>query len=489
MPALTSQLFSVAQIREIERIAIEEFAIPEFELMARAGQAVFDHIVKRCEDSKKIAIFCGSGNNAGDGFVVARLAIMADYDVKVFCLSDPGFLKGAAMQAYSSYAEAGGTFEFFEENQKCQADIVIDAMLGIGLSRIVSDLFAQAIAMVNNTDAYKIAIDIPSGLCGNTGNVKGCAVKADATITFVGLKQGLFTGYAAEYCGEIHYSALDIPADVFQKVNSGVFRLARKQFPKRNRCVHKGSNGHVLIIGGNLGYSGAARLAGEAAARVGCGLVTLATRKEHAGFLNISRPELMCHGVETTKQLADLMAKVSVVVIGPGLGQDDWAELMFREAIKTDKPMVVDADGLNWLSRSPQTKPNWILTPHPGEAAKLLMLAVSINDIQADRYKSVRALQKQYGGVAVLKGVGSLIATDEGVAVSCTGNPGMASGGMGDVLAGVIAGLLAQGFSTIEATQQGVYLHGLAGDAAAEVDGERGLLASDLIPHLRRFVN
>ncbi len=489
MQALPSQLYNAGQIRELERIAIEECGITAFELMTRAGQAVFSRVLKRWPNNKQIAVFCGSGNNAGDGFIVARLALLAGHEVKVYCLTDPAFLKGAALQAYLSFAEIGGQFEFFHENQSCSADIVIDAILGTGLTREVIELFAKAIQLVNLTEAYKIAVDIPSGLHADTGNVMGCAVKVDETITFIALKQGLFTGYAAEYCGEISFASLNVPENIYTRVHSDVLRLARRSLPKRRRCVHKGSNGHVIVIGGNLGYSGAARLAGEAAARVGAGLVSLATRKEHAAYLNHGRPELMCHGIESALQLTDLIASASVIVIGPGLGKDEWAESLFHEAVKSRKPMVVDADGLNWLARFPQNKSNWVLTPHPGEAARLLMLAVSTQCIQSDRYKSVRSLQKQYGGIIVLKGAGSLIATDGKMAVSNTGNPGMASGGMGDVLSGVIGGLLAQGLSLEEASQQGVYIHGAAADIAANQDGERGLLASDLMPYLRKLVN
>jgi len=199
--------------------------------------------------------------------------------------------------------------------------------------------------------------------------------------------------------------------------------------------------------------------------------------------MNLNRPELMCHGVESVGQLAVLLEKASVVVIGPGLGQSDWAKELFMAAIKAQKPMVVDADALNLLARSPLTNPGWILTPHPGEAARLLSRSTA--EIQQDRFASVTAIQAKYGGIAILKGAGTLIASDDEIAVSTTGNPGMASGGMGDVLAGVIAAFLAQGLSLKNAAQQGVYCHGQAADLAAEKEGERGLLASDLMPFLR----
>jgi ADP-dependent NAD(P)H-hydrate dehydratase / NAD(P)H-hydrate epimerase len=274
-----------------------------------------------------------------------------------------------------------------------------------------------------------------------------------------------------------------VPDDIFQQVLPSAVRVAKIPLPRRDRCSHKGDYGHVLIVGGDRGYSGAARLAGEAALRVGAGLVSVATRAEHAGLMNLSRPELMCHGVNTADQLAVLLEKASVVVVGLGLGQSNWAKELFSTALNSQKKMVIDADGLNLLARSPVVNPDWILTPHPGEAARLLNCSTA--EIQRDRFSSVLSLQAKYGGIVILKGSGTLIASGDEIAVSTTGNPGMASGGMGDVLAGVIAGLLAQGLSLKNAAQQGVYNHGLAADLAAENDGERGLLASDLMPYLR----
>jgi hydroxyethylthiazole kinase-like uncharacterized protein yjeF len=274
---------------------------------------------------------------------------------------------------------------------------------------------------------------------------------------------------------------------VFAGLEATATRVVNVPLPRRHRYAHKGNCGHVLIVGGELGYSGAAIMAGEAALRVGSGLVSIATRAGHAGLLNLNRPELMCHGVETPEQLSALLDKVDAVVVGPGLRQTDWAKALFHTAISAGKPTVVDADGLNLLAAAPTAKPHWILTPHPGEGARLLNCATAA--IQHDRFAAVLSLQANYGGVAVLKGAGTLIASEHQLAVSNTGNPGMASGGMGDVLSGVIAGLLAQGLSLRDAAQQGVYLHGLAADLAAEKDGERGLLASDLMPYLRQLVN
>ncbi len=484
MQQLPATLYRAAQVRELDRIAIQERNISGFELMSRAGYEVFQCIRDKWPDVRSVAVFCGAGNNAGDGYIVARLALEAGLKITVYCLADPENLKGDALTAYQKYSEAKGTVVPFQARQQIDVEAIIDALLGTGLDRPVTGLYAQAIQVINLASARVIAVDCPSGLNADTGNVMGCAVKADCTVTFIGLKQGLFTGYAADYCGEIFYASLAVPDDIFQQVLPSAVRVANIPLPPRNRCSHKGDYGHVLIVGGDRGYSGAARLAGEAALRVGAGLVSVATRSEHASLMNLSRPELMCHGMETAGQLAVLLGKASVVVIGPGLGQSDWAKELFIAAIYSRKSLIVDADGLNLLAKSLVVNADWILTPHPGEAARLLNCSTA--EIQQDRFASATALQAKYGGTVILKGSGTLIASEDELAVSTAGNPGMASGGMGDVLAGVIAGLLAQGLSLKNAARQGVYSHGQAADLAAEKDGERGLLASDLMPYLRQ---
>jgi NAD(P)H-hydrate epimerase len=487
MQNLPINLYRAAQVRELDRIAIQEYGIPGFDLMSRAGQEVFLCLIKHWPDAKAVAVFCGSGNNAGDGYIIARLALDAGLNVCVYAVSEPQKLTGDALSAYQKYAEAHGAVSPFQARQLIKADVLVDALLGTGLDRQVTGLYAEAIQSMNAQTSPVIAVDIPSGLNADTGNVMTSTVKAACTVTFIGLKQGLFTGQAVEYCGEISYAQLGVPDAVFERVEASATRVVKIHLPPRDRYVHKGNCGHVLIVGGELGYSGAARLAGEAALRVGAGLVSIATRIEHAGLMNQNRPELMCHGVETAEQLAVLLAKANVIVVGPGLGQSDWAKMLFNAAKKSGKLLVVDADALNLLACAPAKKTNWVLTPHPGEAGRLLNC--STTDIQLDRFEAALSIQACYGGVAILKGAGTLIATEQQLAISGTGNPGMASGGMGDVLTGVIAGLLAQGFTLQDAAQQGVYNHGLAADLAAEKAGERGLLASDLMPYLRRLVN
>lgn len=492
MPKLPMALFNVAQIKTIENTAIQAQAVPSIELMIRAGNAVFQQFLVRWPHAIQVTIFCGVGNNAGDGYIAATLAHQTGLEVTVISVGAPEHLKGDALTAYQTYRDAEGRVDVFAPEQAIVADVIIDALFGTGLNKPVTGVMAHAVDAINMSDLPVIAIDIPSGLNANTGVVMGCAVAADCTVTFIGLKQGQFTGQAADYCGEIIYDALGVSDAVLQSVTPTTYRVTRNRLPARYRCSHKGNYGHVLVIGGDHGYCGAARLAGEAALRVGAGLVSIATRHEHAGLLNIGRPELMCHGVENADELTRLMNKADVIVVGPGLGRSAWAKELFiavmnaSHAINARLPLVIDADALHFLAQARLKYPEWILTPHPGEAAQLLHLSTA--DIALDRFDAASAIQARYDGIAVLKGSGTLIASERDVAVSNTGNPGMASGGMGDVLGGVIAGLVAQGLSLKDAAQQGVYLHGLAGDKAAESTGERGLLASDMMLYLSQLV-
>ncbi len=255
----------------------------------------------------------------------------------------------------------------------------------------------------------------------------------------------------------------------------------------RVRHAHKGMYGHVLVVGGDYGYSGAVRMAAEAALRVGAGLVSVATKPDIALTLNLARPEIMCHGISSEKALDLLLKKATVVVVGPGIGMSRWAKKLLSRVLKSKKPLIVDADALNILASKPVSYENWILTPHPGEAARLLK--TTVENVQQDRVLAMHSLQKKMGGVCVLKGEGSLILAPDNMLAQCdAGNPGMATAGMGDILSGVMGGFVAQGFTLVDAAKCGVLIHAMAGDLAAK-EGERGMLASDLLPYLRRLVN
>ena len=486
MSNLPSCVYSVAQVRELEQKTIHHHNVPSLELMTRAGLAVFGHLRGLWPNAQKIVVFCGAGNNAGDGYIVASLARQAELTVTVFSVVNPQTLKGDALEAYQHYLKMGGVITEINTIEPIEADVIVDALLGTGLNKSVSGQFEQAIWQINTSRIPVIAVDVPSGLNADTGRVMGHAVHASCTVTFIGLKKGLLTGQATDYCGQIFYDSLEVPESVFAEVPCNLYRVKRSNLPQRMKYSYKTNYGHVLVIGGDLGYSGAARLAGEAALRVGAGLVSIATRKEHVSFMNVGRPELMCHGIDSASQLIGLLDKASVIVLGPGLGCSPWAKELGVMAIDAGKPLVIDADGLLLLAHSHMVSARWILTPHSGEAARLLHCHV--NDIERDRFAAAKTIQDNYGGITVLKGPGSLIVSDHDIGIVNTGNPGMASGGMGDVLAGVIAGLLAQGFSPKNAAQQGVYLHGLAGDRAALQLSQRGMLASDLMLHLAELM-
>jgi NAD(P)H-hydrate epimerase len=487
--SLPTALFTAAQVRAMDRHAIEGLGIPGLELMHRAGAAVFAALRQRWPDAKTLSVVCGPGNNGGDGYVIARLALAAGFDVRAYPVGSVERLRGDAATAFAEYREADGPVLSFIPPGFEGAEILVDALLGTGLDRDVAGEYAAVIEAINDFPGEVVAVDIPSGLNADTGAVMGSAVHADLTVSFIGLKQGLFTGAGPAHCGEIVFDDLDTPPEVrlAQHPSSRLLRDGEFALPPRRRDAHKGQCGHVLVIGGEAGYSGAARMAGEAAARTGAGLVSIATRASHAGLINLGRPELMVHGVESGRELEPLLQRASVLALGPGLGRSEWAKALAEAAIACGKPLVVDADALNLLAEQPRRCEHWILTPHPGEAARLLGLSSA--DIQRDRFAAVTALQRRYGGIAVLKGAGTLIAGPDGVPhVARWGNPGMASGGMGDVLTGVIAGLLAQQVPPFEAACLGVRLHGQAGDLAA-VAGERGLLAGDVIEALRACVN
>lgn len=492
---LPESLYNAAQCRELDRLAIEDHGIPGIALMKRAGGAAYELLLARWPRPELITVFCGAGNNGGDGYIVAALAAQQNVPTRVIQLGDPAKLKGDAAKACEFARQARVEMLPFSTELIFDKGVLVDALLGIGARGAPRGDFARAIAAMNASGLPVLAIDIPSGLDADTGHVHGESVRADATATFVGLKQGLFTGRAPARAGELFFSALGIPDSLFRQIPSSVKRvtmqLPRKCLPPRAADAHKGNFGHVLVVGGDLGTGGAALMAAEAAARTGAGLISVATRAEHCASFLARRPELMVRGVDSAASLEPLLARASVVVVGPGMGQSDWAKLLFKAVLASGLPLVVDADGLNLISQDPETfggQREWVLTPHPGEAARLLNCSTA--DIQSDRFAAASSLQARFGGAVLLKGAGTVIAGSPPIlAVTDTGNPGMASGGMGDILSGVLAGMLAQGLGLADAALVSALLHGKAADLAAFEAGERGLLATDLLPYLRRLVN
>lgn len=485
-------LYQNHQICELEQLAAE-FGIDAYELMVRAGEAAFKILIKRWPTLKKITVCCGKGKNAGDGLVIARLAHQQGFKVTVYALAQPTEYRGPAAQAAQDCKKQGIIIQPFPSTPSFEGGVIIDALLGRDLKGEIQSPYTEIITAINEAVEPVLAVDVPSGVNADTGEVQVTAVKADLTITFIGLKRGLYTVRAPSYCGELVLASLGLPNPLFKQVKTHTQLLdwsyVQPFLPlQRERDAHKGNYGHVLVIGGDYGMGGAVRMAAEAAARVGAGLVTVATRPEHVPIVSGSRPELMCYQVAEADDLESLLESATVVVIGPGLGKSDWAKSLLNKVLLSRTPKVLDADSLNLLAESPIFREDWILTPHPGEASRLLN--ISCHEIQSNRFEAIRKLANRYCGVVVLKGAGTLIkGREEDISVCSAGNPGMATGGMGDILSGVIGGLLAQRLSFMMAAQVGVLIHSLAADRAAEEGGERGLLATDLFPHLRALVN
>ncbi len=484
-------LYTAAGVRELDRIAIEEQGIPAYTLICRAGQALRDCIAENWPNCRHINILCGAGNNGADGYVLARLLRETGRDVSVQYFSDPGQLESDAATAFEDFKAGGGEATAFE-GELNTATLQVDALLGTGLTRTVEGRWRQATEKLNAQPAPVLAVDIPSGLAADTGVIQGIAVQAQRTLTFIGRKRGLYTAQGVDCVGVVEFSDLDVPAAVYDRQPVPACLLKRPALGTlavpRPRSSHKGDYGHVLVVGGGAGMPGAPRLAAEAAARCGAGLVSVATHADNASGLNAGRWELMVHAVSHINELAPLLRRASVVVVGPGLGQSRWSRQLFEQVLDTPLPLVADADALNLLARDPLVRQNWILTPHPGEAARLL--GTDTATIQQDRFAALEALRERYGGTIILKGAGTLIGDGRSLpAVCAAGNPGMASGGMGDVLSGVLGALLAQGLTSGAAARAAVCLHAQAADRAAATSGERGLLAADLIPLVREGLN
>ncbi|UTF61622.1 NAD(P)H-hydrate dehydratase [Gilvimarinus sp. DA14] len=484
-----TRLYTAAQVRALDNAFIAT-GVPATQLMKRAGRAAFEAILARWPEPEELTIYCGSGNNGGDGFVVAALAAAQRIPVNVVLVGDVEKLSDAARAAYE-YARQEGVI-MMPPGPAPSTGVIVDALLGTGISGEVRPEYRQVIEQINASNLPVVALDIPSGLSADTGAECGVAVKAQLTVSFIGLKRGLLTGRGPALIGELLFESLGAPEAIYQQAESQVlvpeYSELRALLGEREADAHKGSFGHVMVIGGDTGRGGAALMAAEAAARSGAGLVSLATRPEHVSAALARRPEVMTCGVISGQELEPWLDRPSVLVVGPGLGDSPWSEQMLQQALATDLPLVLDADALNLIAGgnlwpAGKTRTNWILTPHPGEASRLLQSDTAA--VQSDRFAAVEALQQNYGGAVVLKGAGSLIAAaDAPVQLITAGNPGMASGGMGDVLSGILGALLAQGMEVADAAALGVSLHAHCADLAAEDRGQISLLATDLFDYL-----
>lgn len=485
-----SPLRDTAALRGIEARASAALG-DAYELMRRAGQAAWRHVREHWPQAQRLLVVCGPGNNGGDGYVLARQALMAGRQVRVVRLDAHAPRSDLALRASLDFEQAQGRVFAFD-GQLPEADLIIDALFGIGLTRAPDAPSAALIAAMNTHGAPVFSLDVPSGVDADRGHRPGDAVRATRTLEFLATKPGLRTGVAVGHVGAIALATLDIPESIVDEATVAGELIAPAALANwlrpRDRNTHKGANGRVLCMGGDHGSGGALLLCAEAALRCGAGLVDAATRERHVAALLARLPEALAHvpGDEGSELAFD---RADVVAVGPGLGQGSWGRGLFTHALAAGKPLVLDADALNLLATASHALPgDAVITPHPGEAARLL--GCDIPDVQQDRIAAARRLAQRFGCTVVLKGAGSVVAASDHLPrIVAAGNPGMAVGGMGDVLTGAIAALRAQGLLAYQAASAGALLHAAAGDAAAAAGGERGLLPSDLMPWLRRLSN
>lgn len=496
--ASSAFLYTASEVYALDEAAIAG-GIPSLQLMKRAGRAAFDLLAERFPAPELISVYCGAGKNGGDGYVLAALAAQRLLPVQVIQLTGAEKLTGEARQAYEFALQEGVKIIPFAHATAPVNGVIVDGLLGIGLRGAPTGEFVKAIEQINQIRLPVLALDIPSGLHADTGAVAGVVVQAQLTIPYIAVKRGLVTGRGPAVAGELVLANLEIPAATYDILSPGSERLLLNELlpllAPRAADAHKGDFGHVMVIGGDTGFGGAALMAAEAAARTGAGLVSIATRPEHVAAILARRPEIMARGVVSGQELEPLLARPTLLVVGPGLGRSPWSEQMLQQAIKSGLPLVLDADALNILAEGRVVPADsvgshhseWILTPHPAEAARLL--GITTAEVQADRFAAVQAISARYRASVILKGAGSLVASPEGlIGVVTDGNPGMASGGMGDVLSGILGGLVAQGMNARDGARLGAVVHACAADLAADDQGQRSLLATDLIPYIGQLL-
>ena len=501
---MTIKLYTSQETKKLDSLAIRRQKVPAFTLMQRAAEFSFNVLLNNWPNTKKVFVFCGNGNNAGDGYLIAHLAKEIGLESFLIQASPSNKISGASKKALElatgSKVKRISISSF--KKKSLRDSVIVDALLGTGIKGNVRSRISKLILEINNKSKNTpvLSVDIPSGICSNTGIGLGEHIQADVTATFIGRKRGCFTSIGRTACGNVVFDDLGISSSTKNQIKTNCHLLdMEKNLPKlknRKGDAHKGDFGHLLVIGGDKGFGGAAILASKAAVFSGSGLVSLATRSLHVEAALSSCPELMVTGIESGQDLEALLTKSTVVVIGPGLGQSAWSEQMlqrtFMEAKSRNLPVVLDADGLNLLSKlkfGTGTPKKMVSTPHPGEAARLLN--TEVYEIQKDRFKSVIRLEKKLGSVCVLKGSGSLVCYKKGskqeIGVCGAGNAGMAKGGMGDVLAGLIGSFISQGLSLVEATESAVDLHSKAADIASLELGMT-LSPTDVIRNIRYFL-
>jgi NAD(P)H-hydrate epimerase len=494
---LEHSLFDAKTVKKYEQQVVASGVVTEFDLMSAAGACAYAELCDAFGTPTGLHIFCGSGNNGGDGYVIAQLAAADGIPVIVYEFGSTEKLSAEAKAARQLCVDRKVSFSVFSLSTDLSEGIIVDSLLGTGLKGPLRDQVAEAIECINSSMLPVLAVDIPSGLCADTGNVDSIAVRADITITFIAAKQGLFTGRGPALCGDVVYDSLDVDQAILQQNSPSTVLMSLEYLidflPELAMDGHKYQRGHCMVVGGDYGCGGAAILAAQSSLVTGAGVTSLATREQHITACLTRQPEIMACGVASGQQLEPLLAKPSVLVLGPGLGQSSWSEQLFQKAMAANLPTVVDADGLNILAQgrvvSDFSDRRWVLTPHAGEAARLL--GVSITEIERDRFAAVRNIQEKYSAVVVLKGPGSLVlgVNSKTINICPYGNPAMATAGMGDLLSGIIGGLLAQGLDLDTAAELGCCLHGLSADSAVDERGDRGFVASDILEFLPMVLN
>jgi NAD(P)H-hydrate epimerase len=500
------RVISAETMQDIDRQAIMEYGIPGLQLMENAGCGCVAEIIAEFGACRRCVVLAGKGNNGGDGYVIARLLGAKGWRVKVVILAEREQISGDAATNVAllsgsviNYCSGEGQLSAQHGKDILQADVIVDALFGTGLRNNVSGIYREAIELMNASGCPVVAVDIPSGIDGTTGRVLGAAVRAHCTVTFACAKLGhvLFPG--AEYAGRLVVVDIGIPAPLMETASSSDFLNEDSVHPllqRRERQAHKGRFGHCLIIAGSTGKTGAASLSANSAVRAGSGLVTLAVAERIHHILEMKTTEVMTFplpdagsGYLTDSAFPDikkLCVGKDAIAIGPGLDRHQGTSVLVEKLVETvDLPLVIDADGLNALAEDVavlkrKKSHQVILTPHPGEMSRLTGIAVA--DIEAARISVAQEFARRNDVFIILKGARTIIASPTGeVAINGSGNPGMASGGMGDVLTGILVSLLGQGYSAWDACRLGVFLHGSAADMVAEEKGEIGLTATDVL--------
>lgn len=503
-------LVTADEMRELDRTAIEQYGIPGLLLMESAGLQVVHHAERRfgAWRGKRVLVLCGGGNNGGDGMVVARHAAQRGATVLAVLTTAPDKVSGDARLNLQIAHNLGlvRPIQTIDDLStiwnSTQWDLVVDALLGTGVKGEVRGLTADIIRFFASSSVPIVAVDIPSGIDADTGAVCGCAMRARLTVTFGAMKVGIAVYPGAEYAGEVIVADIGIPAAAVERASITRRLITREQvyewLPRRSLDAHKGRFGHVLVVGGSIGLAGAPMLAAEAGLRVGAGLCSVAVpRSIYAPAASTLREAMVypvpeapegCLGADAADALKPLLERVNVLAIGPGWSTHPPARKMLRCLLNIAQvPCVIDADALNSIALEPDIlpaqHPPLVLTPHPGEMARLM--GTDTATVQANRLEVAKTAARRFGATVVLKGARTVVATAEGkLWVNPTGNPGMATGGSGDVLTGVIAALLAQGLDAETGAAAGVYIHGLAGDIATEESSQAGITAGDIILRL-----